>query len=108
VIGACAMAKLSGGGDKLKELCGQAKDVFGKATAYMADLKTKPAALFDDVSKQLETQLDQLVDSETKALIADAQAKINAVLLLPVQTSSGSAGSAGSAGSGTGSGPAHP
>jgi len=105
VIGACAMAKLSGGGDKLKDLCAQAKDVFGKATAYMADLKTKPAALFDDVSKQLETQLDQLVDSETKALIADAQAKINAVLLLPVQT--GSASGSGS-GSGTGSGSAHP
>jgi len=98
VIGACAMAKLSGGGDKLKELCGQAKDVFAKATAYMADLKTKPAALFDDVSNQLETQLDQLVDSETKALIADAQAKVNAVLLLPPQA----------AGSGSGSGSGHP
>ena len=92
VIGACAMAKLSGGGDKLKDLCGQAKDVFAKATAYMADLKTKPAALFDDVSKQLETQLDQLVDTETKTLIDAAQAKVNAVLMLPVPTSgSGSA-----------------
>jgi hypothetical protein len=94
VIGACAMAKLSGGGDDLKKLCGEAKDVFGKATAYLADLKTKPAALFDDVTKQLETQLDQLVDTETKALIDSAQAKVNAALLLPV--------------TGSGSGSAHP
>ena len=100
VIGACAMAKLSGGGDKLKELCGQAKDVFAKATAYMADLKTKPAALFDDVSKQLETQLEPLVDAETKALIDAAQAKVNAVLMLPVPNGS----AAGGAGAGSGSG----
>jgi len=97
VIGACAMAKLSGGGDDLKKLCARAKDVFGKATAYLADLKTKPAALFDDVTKQLELSLDQLVDTETKALIDSAQAKVNAALLLPPQT-----------GSGSGSGSAHP
>ncbi len=90
VIGACAMAKLSGGGDQLKQLCGQAKDVFGKATAFMADVKAKPAGLFDEVSKELETQLDQLVDTETKTLIDAAQAKVNALLLLPA-TGSGSA-----------------
>jgi len=90
IIGACAMAKLSGGGESLKQLCGQAKDVFGKATAFMIDIKAKPAALFDDVSKQLETQLDQLVDSETRTAISVAQAKINSLLLL----GSGSAGSA--------------
>ncbi|HET9992051.1 MAG TPA: hypothetical protein VFQ65_26155, partial [Kofleriaceae bacterium] len=96
VIGACAMAKLSGGGDELKQLCAQAKDVFGKATAYMADLKAKPAALFDDVTKQLETQLDVLVDRETKAVIDAAQAKVDAALRLPP------------AGSGSGSGSTHP
>ncbi len=100
IIGACAMAKLSGGGDDLKQLCGQAKDVFGKATAFMIDIKAKPAALFDDVSKQLETQLDQLVDSETKAAIAVAQQQINSLLLLgsgaAVVPAAGSAGSAGS------------
>jgi len=83
VIGACAMAKLSGGGDDLKALCAQAKDVFGKATAYLTDLKAKPAALFDDVSKQLETQLDQLIDTETKSVIDTAQAKVDAALRLP-------------------------
>ena len=98
VIGACAMAKLSGGGDELKQLCAQAKDVFGKATAYMADLKTKPAALLDDVVKQLETQLDQLVDSETKTVIDAAQAKVDAASRLPPAAS----------GSGSGSGAPHP
>ena len=97
IIGACAMAKLSGGGDSLKELCGQAKDVFGKATAFMIDIKAKPAALFDDVSKQLETQLDQLVDTETKTLISVAQAKISSLLLLPGAGSAGSAAPTGTA-----------
>ncbi len=97
IIGACAMAKLSGGGDSLKELCGQAKDVFGKATAFMIDIKTKPAALFDDVSKQLETQLDQLVDAETKAAIGVAQAKINSLLLLPAAGSATMPNAPGSA-----------
>ena len=98
VIGACAMAKLSGGGDEMKQLCAQAKDVFGKATAYITDLKGKPAALFDDVSKQLETQLDQLIDTETKAVIDAAQVKVDAALRLPPAA----------AGSGSGSGSAKP
>src|SRR6185312_10960871 len=98
VIGACAMAKLSGGGDDLKQLCAQAKDVFGKATAYLTDLKGKPAALFDDVSKQLESQLDQLIDTETKAVIDAAQAKVDAALRLPpAATGSGSGSGSGSA-----------
>jgi hypothetical protein len=103
VIGACAMAKLSGGGDNLKQLCAQAKDVFGKATAFMVDIKAKPATLFDEVSKQLESQLDQLVDTETKAAIGLAQQKINSLLLLgsaaAVAPPAGAAGAAGSAGS---------
>ena len=98
VIGACAMAKLSGGGDDLRQLCAQAKDVFGKATAYLTDLKGKPAALFDDVSKQLESQLDQLIDTETKAVIDAAQAKVDAALRLPpAATGSGSGSGSGSA-----------
>jgi hypothetical protein len=93
VIGACAMAKLSGG-DDLKKLCGRAKDVFAQATAYITELKAKPAALFDDVSKQLETQLDQLVDTETHTLILAAQAKVDDALKLPAQTGSAGSGSA--------------
>ena len=96
IIGACAMAKLSGGGDNLKQLCAQAKDVFGKATAFMVDIKAKPATLFDEVSMQLESQLDQLVDTETKAAIGLAQQKINSLLLLPAAAVVPPAGSAGS------------
>jgi uncharacterized protein with gpF-like domain len=91
------MAKLSGAGDDLKQLCGQAKDVFGKATAYLTDLKAKPAALFDDVSKQLETQLDQLIDTETKSLIDAAQAKVDAALRLPPAATGSGAGSGSAA-----------
>ena len=93
VIGACAMAKLSGGGDKLKTLCGQAKDVFAKATAYVADLKGKPAALYTTLTKELETQLGILVDTATTKLLDEAQVKVNDALKLPA-AGSGSAGSA--------------
>jgi hypothetical protein len=83
VVGACAMAKLSGGGDKLKSLCGQAKDVFGKATAFLADFKDRPAAMFDQFTATLEQQLGLLVDSETKQLLDAAQARVDGALKLP-------------------------
>ncbi|MGE0871003.1 MAG: hypothetical protein AB7P03_20735 [Kofleriaceae bacterium] len=83
VIGACAMAKMSGGGDKLKELCGQAKGVFGSAITYLDEIKAKPAQLFNDVSAQLSTQLQQLIDAETTKAIAAAQVMVNDALRLP-------------------------
>jgi hypothetical protein len=98
VVGACAMAKMSGGGDKLKALCGQAKDVFGKATAFLNDFKDRPATLFDQFTTTLEQQLGLLVDSESKQLLDGAQARVNAVLKLPpAAAGSGSASASGSA-----------
>ncbi|MFT3695750.1 MAG: hypothetical protein QM831_21615 [Kofleriaceae bacterium] len=81
VIGACAMAKLSGGGDDLKKLCDRAKDVFNVATTYLADLEKKPAALFADVTTQVETQLGVLVDDESKKAIAAIQKQVDEQLL---------------------------
>lgn len=83
VVTGCTMAKLSGGSDKMKELCAQAKDGFTKALAYLADLKARPAQLFTDVTAQLETQLGVLVDGETRKLLDAAQAKVNDALKLP-------------------------
>jgi hypothetical protein len=83
MIAGCTMAKLSGGGDKLTELCGQAKDSFAKALVYLGDLKTKPAALFNDVVAQLQAQLGPLVDVETQKLVAAAQVKVNQAIHLP-------------------------
>ena len=79
---ACGTVKLSGG-DKAKDLCKDAKTTIDKSVAFITDLKTRPAALFTDVTKTLETQLDQLVDAQTKQLLDAAQAKVNAVLKLP-------------------------
>lgn len=94
MVGACAMAKLSGGGDKMKDLCSQVSDVFAKGLAYLDELKAKPAQLFTDVTTQLESQLDQLIDTETKKLLDTAQTKVNEALKLPPAGSgSGSAGS---------------
>jgi hypothetical protein len=97
VVGACAMAKMSGGGDKLKALCTQAKDAFGKATTFLADIKDRPAALFDQFTATLEQQLGLLVDNETKQLLDAAQARVDAALKLPPAP----------AGSGSGTGSAH-
>src|SRR5215470_14244606 len=49
VVTGCTMAKLSGGGDKMKDLCAQSKDAFTKALAYLIDLKARPAQLFADI-----------------------------------------------------------
>jgi hypothetical protein len=100
VIGACAMAKLSGGGDKLKELCAQAKDVFPRALQFLEDAKAKPALLVTSVTVNLETALDQLIDEGTKAALDAAQTKVNEVLKLPAAGSAGS-GSGTAAGSGS-------
>lgn len=97
VITGCTMAKLSGGGDKMKDLCAQAKDAFTKALAYVADLKTRPAQLFGELRTQLETQLADLVDAETRKLIDAAQVKVeDAFKLPPAGTGSGTAAGSGS------------
>ncbi|MEJ7600279.1 MAG: hypothetical protein WKG01_20385 [Kofleriaceae bacterium] len=98
VLGACAFAKLKGS-DQVKTMCGAAKESFAKGLAFLADFKTKPAQLFDDVTKQLTTQLDTLIDDQTKALIGSAQVKVNEALKLPAAgVGSGSAGSAAGSG----------
>lgn len=83
VIGACAMAKLSGGGDKMKEMCDGAKAVFDKGHAFVEDFKTKPAALFEEVSGTLEKELDLLVDAAAKQAIDAAQQAVSDALKLP-------------------------
>lgn len=96
VLGACAMAKLSGGGEQLKTTCASAKDVFEKGRAFVEDFKAKPAALFEEVSTMLEAELALLVDTATKTALDAAQTQVSAALKLP-PASAGSAGSAGSA-----------
>jgi hypothetical protein len=83
ILGACTAAKLSGGGDQLKALCGQAKDVFAKAIAFLEDAKAKPVQLYTDVTNQLESQLTDLIDAESKKFLDEAQTKVNEALKLP-------------------------
>jgi DNA repair ATPase RecN len=83
VIMGCTAADLSGGSDKVKDLCTQAEDGFTKARTYVEQLKVKPARLFTEVTAQLESQLGPLVDVETKKLVANAQAKVNEALRNP-------------------------
>jgi hypothetical protein len=79
---ACGTVKLKGG-DKAKALCKDAKDAFGKATTFVTDFKDRPAKLYGDLSSTLVTQLDQLIDTQTKAALDVAQAKVNEALKLP-------------------------
>ncbi|HEY5949308.1 MAG TPA: hypothetical protein VIV40_27630 [Kofleriaceae bacterium] len=88
----CGTVKLKGG-DKAKALCKDAKSAFAKATTFMIDFKDQPAKLYGELSTTLETQLEQLVDKETKAAIDAAQAKVNDALKLPAAAGS-AAGSA--------------
>src|SRR5262249_8427599 len=79
---ACGTVKLSGG-DQAKALCKNAKDAFANGQKFLDDFKARPAQLFDGVTQTLETQLDQLVDAETKKLLDAAQAKVNEAVKKP-------------------------
>ncbi|MDQ3371025.1 MAG: hypothetical protein M3680_36870 [Myxococcota bacterium] len=94
VLGACAMAKLSGGGDQMKTMCDTAKVAFANATAFVTDFKERPAALYNEISTTLETELAQLVDAAARTAIDTAQTQISAALNLPPATNAGVAGSA--------------
>lgn len=80
VRGACAMAKLSGGGDKLKELCDKATSVLDPAKTYLDSIKAKPAVIFDELATQLAGQLDPLLDDATKTALAAAQKQVDSAL----------------------------
>jgi hypothetical protein len=82
VTGACAVAK-SGGSAQLKSLCAQAKDVFGKAVAYLLEVKDKPLALLENVTGQLQSQLGELVDTQTRGLLESVQTEVRSALALP-------------------------
>ena len=87
---ACGTVKLKGG-DQAKALCKDAKDAFGKATGFITDFKDRPAKLYGELSTTLVTQLDQLIDKETKAALDIAQAKVNEALKLPPAAGSATA-----------------
>lgn len=79
---ACGTVTLKGG-DQAKALCKDAKVTFGQAMAFVTELKARPAALYGELAKTLETQLDVLVDSTTKQALAAAQTQVNDALKLP-------------------------
>ena len=104
VIGACAMAKLSGGGDKMKQMCDSAKVVFEKGRQFVEDFKTQPAMIFTDITTKLETELALLVDAAAKQAIDTAQQTVNEALRLPPSGSGTGAGTGTGTATGTGTG----
>lgn len=97
VIGACAVGKATGG-PALKDLCTKARDVFTTANAFLAEVKTKPVALFDQVANDLKSSLANLVTSEANQAISNAQKQLNALLKLPAAGGAAASGNAGSTG----------
>lgn len=98
----CAAMALGRAGDKSKALCDKATDLFREGKQYLADVKTRPAAMFADVTKQLEGALEALIDEQSKKLLDASQAMVNQALKLPPSSTAGSG--AGSAGATAGSG----
>jgi F0F1-type ATP synthase membrane subunit b/b' len=82
IIATCLIAKRTGG-DDTKALCDKAKGLFTAGTAFLNDLKDKPAKLFEEVYTELEKQLGLLIDAESKKLLDAAQVKVNEALKLP-------------------------
>jgi hypothetical protein len=97
----CAAMALGRAGEKSKELCDKASGLFGEGKKFLADVKTRPAAMFDDVSKQLETALDALIDEQSKKIIDAAQATVDQALKLPPARLNGDGSAAGGSGSAT-------
>jgi hypothetical protein len=100
VLGACAIAKMQGGSDKLKELCTKARDVFDGANDFLKDFEKKPQEMILALTTNIEKQLGDLVDENEKKMWAAAQTAVNDALKLP-PAGSGSGSGSGSAGSGS-------
>lgn len=83
VSGACAVGKLKGGGDELTRLCGDASNVFARAHTYLDGVRTRPAALLQDAVTSLDAQLAAVLDQATRAAMAEAQARVDALLKAP-------------------------
>jgi vacuolar-type H+-ATPase subunit I/STV1 len=81
---------LLGGGKDAKDLCKKIKAAFATGLTYFDELKNRPAKIFEEVYTELEKQLKQLIDAESKKLLDAAQAKVNDVLKLPAGGGSGS------------------
>jgi hypothetical protein len=93
----CAALALGRAGDQARQLCDRASASFATAKKYLADVKARPAAVFEDVTGRIETELASLIDDQTKQLLDTAQAAVNEALRLPA--AGGSAAPAGAAGS---------
>jgi hypothetical protein len=93
------MAKVTGGGDQLKAICAKQREVFGLALGYVGELKDRPTTIVEGVMTELLARVPDLLDAETRKLVADAQVRVNALLKLPA------AGSGSGSGSGSGVAP---
>jgi hypothetical protein len=92
VTAGCALMALGRAGDKSKEMCGQATELFVQGKQYLADVKTRPAALFEEVTTKLETELAVLLDDQARQLLDTAQAAVNDALKLPPAPAGSAAG----------------
>jgi hypothetical protein len=84
VSDACSVSKVTGSNETLKAACGKAKDAFGQAVAFLTDVKDRPAAMFQEVTGQLEG-LGSLVDEETRGAVDRARTAVQAAVAQPTR-----------------------
>lgn len=79
LLGACTFVKFLGG-DKVKEVCGSARDTFKKAQRFVDDVADRPAKVVGDVAQALTSQLGELSNAETQQIAKRAQDAVDAAI----------------------------
>jgi F0F1-type ATP synthase membrane subunit b/b' len=79
----CAAMALGRAGEESKKLCDQATAAFAAGKKYLADVKARPAQLFEEVTTKLEAELAALIDEQAQQLLDTAQVAVNDALKLP-------------------------
>lgn len=94
---ACAAMALGRAGEKSKALCDQTNEAFAQGKKYLDDFKVRPAALFQEITTKLESELALLIDDQARQLLDTAQAAVNDALKLPPAAAGSAAAGSGAA-----------
>ncbi len=75
--GVCALGSISGGGDDFKKLCEQGRDQFKAAVNFLEAHRDAPKTLLTDLVSGIDSEVGDLISSETKQLLEQAQKKVD-------------------------------
>jgi len=75
--GVCALGSMSGGGDDFKKLCETGRDQFKAAVDFLKAHKDAPKTLLTELVAGIDSEIGDLISSETKQLLDQAQKKVD-------------------------------